>query len=113
MMSRRRGVVGGRRGVGVGFVAGFRLDQGFSVGQVLLQLPEIVVRQHHRVPAVRFGHGPLWTIGLACQMGGARSCHSSSGRHPERSELDRIATAIKAGLRSSWTADWARGLYTY
>ena len=45
-----------RRGVGVGDVAGLRLDHGVGFGQVLSQLPEIVVRQHHMVPTILLGH---------------------------------------------------------
>ena len=67
-----RDVVGRRRIVRVGFVASLSLDLSLDFAEVLLQLPEIVVRQHDRMPAVRLGsgHGPLWTFGLACQMGG-------------------------------------------
>ena len=74
-MSRRRVVVGGRRGVGVGFVASLSLDLGLNLSKVLLQLPEIVVRQHDRMPAVRLwsGHGPLWAVGFDCQSDGRRS----------------------------------------
>jgi len=56
-MSRRRGVVVGRRGeVGVGDVAGLGLDDGVGLGNGLLHLPEIVVRQHDRMPTVLLGH---------------------------------------------------------
>jgi hypothetical protein len=37
-------VIGGRRGVGVGFVAGLGLNLSLDLAEVLLQLPEIVVR---------------------------------------------------------------------
>jgi hypothetical protein len=56
--------------VRVGLVAGLGLDLSFDLGHVLLHLSEIVVRQHHRMPKAGLGHGPSWTIGLACQMGG-------------------------------------------
>jgi len=68
-------VVGGRRGVRVGFVAGLGLDLSLDLAEVLLQLPEIVVRQHDRMPTVRLRarHGPSRTIGLACQLGGKKA----------------------------------------
>ena len=73
-MSRRREVdVGGRRGeVGVGLVAGLSLDLSLDLAEVLLQLPEIIVREQTGMPAVGFrrGHRPLWTIGHACQTSG-------------------------------------------
>jgi len=58
-MSRRRVVGGGRRGVDVGLVAGLGLDLSLDLAEVLLQLPEIVVRQHDRMPAVLLGRRPI------------------------------------------------------
>ena len=52
-MSRRLVVVGRRRVVRVGFVAGLSLDLSFDLAEVLLQFPEIVVRQEARQCVVR------------------------------------------------------------
>jgi hypothetical protein len=52
-----------------GFAAGLGFNLGLDLAQVLLHLPKIVFGQHDRMPAVGVGHGPLWTIGLACHLG--------------------------------------------
>ena len=76
-MSRRRGgVIGKRRGVGVGFVAGFRLDYGLGFGQIPASL---VRRDWFNVHRWRNGltmydlrYTTRWTIGLTRQIGGRK-----------------------------------------
>jgi len=55
-------VVERRRGVGVGLVAGLSLDLSLDLAEVLLQLPEIVVRQEAGTPV----HGWFTPRGYRC-----------------------------------------------
>ena len=78
-MSSRLVVVVGRRGeVGVGDIAGLRLNLSLDLAQVLLQLPEIVVRQHDRMPAVLLGHRAI--LGQRVGMSRRRDWTMDAGR---------------------------------
>jgi hypothetical protein len=52
------------------FAASLGLDLSLDLAKVLLHPSQVVLRQHHRVPAVGLGHGSLWTIGFAGQVSG-------------------------------------------
>jgi hypothetical protein len=75
-------VVGRRVVVGKRFVAGLGLDLSLKLSEVLLHLPDVVVRQHDRMPAVGpgFEHGPLSAtavgVNLQSAVCGTRSLSS-------------------------------------
>jgi len=91
------------------FASGLGLNLSLDLAEVLLHLPEIVVRQHDRMPAVWFGggHGPLWTIGLACQIGLPRARNLS----PCHRDLPRIyPPASRMARRGAWGAPAGSGV---
>jgi hypothetical protein len=60
------GGAGRRKVVQNGFAKGCGLDDGLGFGQVLFQLPEVVVRQHEWVPPVLLGHRAI--VGWRAKM---------------------------------------------
>jgi hypothetical protein len=57
--SRRRVVVGRRGVVRVGGVVRLSLDLSLNLAEVLLHLPQVIVRQHDGMPAVLLSHRPI------------------------------------------------------
>ena len=110
-MSRRLIVVGGRRGVGVGFVAGLGLNLSLDLAEVLLHLSDVVVGQHHRMPAVL--PSPRAIQGRLFEMSRRREGLGQADGRPDQRLLRGLPHAGRPSQRPDpLTLDlgWARGL---